>query len=30
VADGSPRAVLTPARIREVYAVDPRFVPALA
>jgi iron complex transport system ATP-binding protein len=30
VADGSPREVLTPARIREVYAVDPRFVPALA
>jgi iron complex transport system ATP-binding protein len=30
VADGSPREVLTPDRIREVYAVDPRFVPALA
>jgi iron complex transport system ATP-binding protein len=30
VADGAPAAVLTPERIREVYAVDPRFVPALA
>ena len=30
VADGTPRAVLTPERIREVYAVDPRYVPALA
>jgi iron complex transport system ATP-binding protein len=30
VADGAPRDVLTPQRIREVYAVDPRFVPALA
>jgi iron complex transport system ATP-binding protein len=30
VADGPPREVLTPARIREVYAVDPRFVPAIA
>ena len=30
VADGTPRAVLTPERIREVYGVDPRFVPALA
>lgn len=29
VADGTPPEVLTPARIREVYAVDPRFVPAL-
>jgi iron complex transport system ATP-binding protein len=29
VADGAPREVLTPDRIREVYAVDPRFVPAL-
>jgi iron complex transport system ATP-binding protein len=30
VADGAPSEVLTPERIREVYAVDPRFVPALA
>jgi ABC-type cobalamin/Fe3+-siderophores transport system ATPase subunit len=30
VADGTPRSVLTPERIREVYAVDPRYVPALA
>lgn len=30
VADGTPAEVLTPERIREVYAVDPRFVPALA
>ncbi len=30
VADGVPAAVLTPERIREVYGVDPRFVPALA
>jgi iron complex transport system ATP-binding protein len=30
VADGAPAAVLTPERIREVYAVDPRFVPMLA
>jgi iron complex transport system ATP-binding protein len=30
VADGSATEVLTPERIREVYAVDPRFVPALA
>ncbi len=30
IADGPPREVLTPARIREVYAVDPRFVPAIA
>jgi iron complex transport system ATP-binding protein len=30
VADGSPADVLSPDRIREVYEVDPRFVPALA
>lgn len=30
VADDSPRDVLTPERIRAVYGVDPRFVPALA
>ena len=30
VADGSPGEVLTPERIREVYAVDPRYVPLLA
>ena len=30
VADGSPAEVLSPDRIREVYEVDPRFVPALA
>jgi iron complex transport system ATP-binding protein len=30
VADGPPRDVLTPDRIRDVYAVDPRFVPSLA
>jgi cobalamin transport system ATP-binding protein len=30
VADGPSAEVLTPERIREVYAVDPRFVPALA
>jgi iron complex transport system ATP-binding protein len=30
VADGPPREVLTPERIREVYAVDPRYVPLLA
>jgi iron complex transport system ATP-binding protein len=29
VADGSPREVLSAERIREVYGVDPRFVPAL-
>jgi iron complex transport system ATP-binding protein len=29
VADGPAVEVLTPERIREVYAVDPRFVPAL-
>ena len=30
VADGPPSAVLAPERIREVYEVDPRFVPSLA
>jgi iron complex transport system ATP-binding protein len=30
VADGSPAEVLTPDRIREVYGVDPRFVPVVA
>jgi len=30
VADGSSRDVLSPQRIRDVYRVDPRFVPALA
>jgi iron complex transport system ATP-binding protein len=30
VADGPPADVLTPERIRSVYGVDPRFVPALA
>ena len=30
VADGTPAEVLSPARIREVYRVDPRFVPSLA
>ena len=30
VADGPPREVLSPERIRSVYGVDPRFVPALA
>ena len=30
VADGPPSAVLTPERIRDVYGVDPRFVPVLA
>ncbi len=30
VADGTPREVLTPDRIREVYEVDPRYLPALA
>jgi iron complex transport system ATP-binding protein len=29
VADGAPNVVLSPGRIREVYNVDPRFVPAL-
>jgi iron complex transport system ATP-binding protein len=29
VADGPPEEVLTPERIRAVYGVDPRFVPAL-
>jgi iron complex transport system ATP-binding protein len=29
VADGAPDDVLSPSRIREVYNVDPRFVPAL-
>lgn len=30
VAEGRPRDVLTPRRIRDVYEVDPRFVPSLA
>lgn len=30
VADGAPSDVLSPERIRDVYEVDPRFVPALA
>jgi iron complex transport system ATP-binding protein len=30
VADGAPGEVLSPERIREVYEVDPRFVPSLA
>jgi iron complex transport system ATP-binding protein len=30
VADGASREVLSPQRIRDVYRVDPRFVPALA
>jgi iron complex transport system ATP-binding protein len=30
VADGTPSEVLTPDRIRDVYRVDPRFVPAVA
>ncbi len=30
VADGEPRDVLSAERIRDVYEVDPRFVPALA
>lgn len=30
VADGPPSEVLTPDRIRDVYRVDPRFVPAVA
>jgi iron complex transport system ATP-binding protein len=29
VADGTPREVLTPQRVRDVYRVDPRFVPSL-
>ena len=29
VADGPPTSVLSPERIRDVYEVDPRFVPAL-
>ncbi len=29
VADGPPSAVLTPERIRDVFGVDPRFVPAV-
>ncbi len=29
VADGAPSEVLSPERIRDVYRVDPRFVPAL-
>ena len=29
IADGVPADVLTPQRIRDVYGVDPRFVPAL-
>jgi len=29
VADGPPDGVLSPARIRAVYGVDARFVPAL-
>ena len=29
VADGIPADVITPGRIREVYGVDPRFVPSL-
>jgi len=29
VADGTPAEVLSPERIRDVYEVDPRFVPAL-
>ena len=29
VADGPPSEVLTPARIRDVYGVDPRFAPTL-
>jgi iron complex transport system ATP-binding protein len=29
VADGPPSEVLTPDRIRDVYGVDPRFVPAV-
>jgi len=30
IADGVPRDVLTPTRIRDVYEVDPRYVPSLA
>jgi iron complex transport system ATP-binding protein len=30
VADGGPADVLSPARIRDVYEVDPRFLPAFA
>jgi iron complex transport system ATP-binding protein len=30
VADSPPAEVLTPERVREVYRVDPRFVPAIA
>lgn len=30
VADGPPSEVLTPERIRDVYGVDPRFVPSIA
>lgn len=30
VADGPPSEVLTPERIRDVYRVDPRFVPVIA
>jgi iron complex transport system ATP-binding protein len=30
VAEGPPSEVLTPERIRDVYGVDPRFVPAVA
>jgi iron complex transport system ATP-binding protein len=30
MADGTPAEVLSPDRIREVYDVDPRFVPSLA
>ena len=30
VADGPPSSVLTPATIREVYGVDPRFVSVAA
>jgi len=30
VADGTPDAVLTDERIRDVYRVDPRFVPSMA
>jgi iron complex transport system ATP-binding protein len=30
VADGGPSDVLSPERVRDIYAVDPRFVPILA